>query len=140
VPYKGTPVSALIAGEVSLAFQNVLTATPHIKSGRVRVLAITSKTRSRLLPDVPTIAETVVPEFEATNWFGVLAPRGTPRPVITRLSSLIATHINAADTKERLLNDGAEALGSTPEAFASLIAAELKRWREVVKSSGAKLG
>src|SRR6185436_10139803 len=129
VPYKGTPITALIAGEVSLTFQNVLTATPNIKSGRVRALAVTSRGRSRLMPDLPTIAESGVAGFEASNWFGVLAPRGTPRPIVTRLSTLVAEHIHNTETRERLLGDGAEAIGSTPEAFASLIAAELKRWK-----------
>ena len=141
VPYKGSQsMNAVIAGEVSLAFNSVITAMPHVKSGRLKALAITSKTRFRLLPDVPTVAESAVPDFEARNWFGVLAPRGTPKPVIERLSSLIAMHMNAAEMKERLLNDGADAVGSTPAAFANLIAAELKRWGEVVKLSGAKLG
>ncbi len=140
IPYKGTPMTALVAGEVSLAFINVLTSQAQIKAGRVKALAITSRTRSRLMPELPTIAELLVPGFEAANWFGVLAPRGTPRPIITRLSNLIATHIHSPEIKERLLADGAEAVGSTPEAFAKVIAAELKRWREVIEASGAKLG
>ena len=141
IPYKGSQsLNAVIAGEVSLAFNSVITSMAHVRSGRIKALAITSRKRSRLLPEVPTVAETSVPDFEAVNWFGVLAPRGTPRPVIEKLSALVAAHINAADTRERVLSDGAEAVGSTPEAFANLIAVELKRWKEVVKLSGAKLG
>jgi tripartite-type tricarboxylate transporter receptor subunit TctC len=141
IPYKGSQsLNAVIAGEVSLAFNSVITSLPHVKSGRLKALAITSKARFRLLPDVPTVTESGVPDFEARNWFGVLAPRGTPKPVIARLSSLIAEHMTAVEMRERLLNYGAEAIGSTPAAFADLIAAELKRWGEVVKLSGAKLG
>ena len=141
VPYKGSAqMNAVIAGEVSVVFISVITSVPHIKAGRLKALAVTSKARSRMLPEVPTVAETTVPGFEAVNWFGVVAPHGTPRPIIERLSSLIATHIRSAELRERVLGDGAEVIGSTPEAFAQLIASELKRWKEVVKLSGAKPG
>lgn len=141
VPYKGSQqLVALAAGEVSVGFVSVITSMPHVRSGRLRALAVTSRGRSRLLPDIPTVAEAAVPDFEARNWFGVLAPRGTPVPIIERLSALIAAHMNAPETKERLQGDGAESIGSTPEAFSRLIAAELKRWKEVVKLSGAKPG
>ncbi len=86
------------------------------------------------------MAEAAVPDFEARNWFGVLAPHGTPRPIVERLGALLAAHMNAPETKGLLQGDGAEAIGSTPEAFARLIAAELKRWKGVVELSGAKPG
>jgi tripartite-type tricarboxylate transporter receptor subunit TctC len=140
IPYKGNQsVSAVMAGEVSLAFVSVVSGMPHIKSDRVKAIAITGKSRSRALPDLPTVAESGIPGFEATNWFGILAPRRTPAPVISKLSSLIATSMRSADVKDRLLRDGAEPVGSTPEEFANLIRAELKRWGEVVKLSGAKV-
>jgi len=139
IPYKGSQsLNAVVSGEVSLAFTSIITSTAQVKSGRVKAIAITNKTRFRSLPDVPTVAESGVPGFEARNWFGVLAPRGTPAPVIARLSSLVAMHMNATEMKERLLNEGAEAIGGTPKAFAELISSELKRWKEVVKLSGAK--
>ena len=140
VPYKGAQAfNAVIAGEVSLAFGSVVAMLPHVKSGRVKAIAITSKGRSRLLPDLPTVAESGVPRFEATNWFGVLAPRGTPPQIISRLGSLIAASMSAPEMKERLSADGADPIGSTPEAFANLIKAELARWAQVVKTSGAKV-
>lgn len=141
IPYKGSQsLNAVVSGEVSLAFNSIITSLPQVKSGRVKAIAITNKARFRSLPNVPTVAESGVPGFEARNWFGVLAPHGTPGPVVTRLSSLIAMHMSAQEMKERLDNEGAEAVGSTPAAFAALIAAELKRWSEVVKLSGAKPG
>ncbi len=140
VPYKGAQAfNAVIAGEVSLTFGSVVAMLPHVKSGRVKAIAITSKGRSRLLPDLPTVAESGVPRFEATNWFGVLAPRGTPTQIISRLSSLIAASMSSAEMKERLSADGADPIGSTPGEFANLMKAELIRWAEVVKTSGAKV-
>jgi tripartite-type tricarboxylate transporter receptor subunit TctC len=140
VPYKGSQsINAAIAGEVSLTFASVVSTLPHVKSGRVVAIAITSKDRFRLLPEVPTIAESGVPGFEATNWFGILAPHGTPRPVIATLNSLIAGSVKSIDMKERLLNDGADPIGSTPEEFTALIKTELARWARVIKISGAKI-
>jgi tripartite-type tricarboxylate transporter receptor subunit TctC len=112
---------------------------PHVKSGRVVAIAITSKGRFRLLPELPTVAESGVSGFEATNWFGILAPRGTPRNIVERLSALISTQMKSAELKERFLNDGADPIGSTPEEFTALIKTELARWAQVIKISGAKV-
>ncbi len=140
VPYKGTQsFNAVIAGEVSLTFISVVTAMPFVKSQRVKALAITSKSRSPALPDLPTVAESGIPGFEATNWFGVVLPHGTPQAIMRKLSSLIAAHVNSPQMKERLAADGANPVGSTPEEFASLIRAELKRWQEIVRISGARV-
>jgi tripartite-type tricarboxylate transporter receptor subunit TctC len=140
VPYKGSQsINAVIAGEVSLTFASVVGMLPHVKSGRVVAIAITSRERFRLLPELPTVAESGVPGFEATNWFGILAPRGTPRPVVATLSAAIAGHMKSAELKERMLNDGAEPIGSTPEEFTALIRTELARWARVIKMSGAKV-
>lgn len=140
VPYKGSQsFNAVMAGEVSLAFVSVVSGLPYVKADRVKAIAITSKARSRLLPDLPTVAESGVPGFEATNWFGVVAPHGSPKPIISRLSSLIAAYMKAADMKERLMKDGAEPIGSTPEEFAKLIRAELVRWKEVARKSGTRV-
>jgi tripartite-type tricarboxylate transporter receptor subunit TctC len=140
VPYKGSQAfSAVIAGEIPITLVSVVSSMPQINAGRVRALAITSKTRSRALPDVPTIAESAVPGFEANNWFGLLAPRGTPPAIVARVQALVAASAQSAGVKDRLLRDGAEPVGSTPGEFANLIRAELKRWGEVVKLSGAKL-
>lgn len=140
VPYKGSQAfNAVLAGEVPVTLVSVVSGVPQMRSGRVKVLAITSKARSRALPELPTIAESGVPGFEANNWFGLLAPRGTPPAVIARLHSLIAASARSADMKERLLRDGAEAVGGTPQEFAQLIRTELKRWGDVVRLSGARI-
>ena len=140
VPYKGSQsINAVIAGEVSVTFASVVSMLPHVKSGRVVAIAITSKERSRLVPDLPTVAESGVPGFETANWFGVLAPHGTPRAIVGTLNRLIAASMKAADLRERFQNDGADAIGSTPEEFSALIKTELARWARVIKISGAKV-
>lgn len=130
--------NAVIAGEVGMAFVSVVGGLPHARAGRVKVIAITSKARSPLLPDVPPLADTV-PGFEAANWFGVLAPRGTPDGVVSKLAQAIARAMQADDVKQRFLKDGADAIGSTSTAFAELIRVETKRWAEVVRVSGARI-
>jgi tripartite-type tricarboxylate transporter receptor subunit TctC len=140
VPYKGSAAfGAVVAGEIQVTLVSVVSGMPQIKSGRVKALAITSKTRSRAIPDLPTVAESGVPGFEATNWFGVLAPRGTPQAIIQQIHALMASSARSNDVKERLLRDGADAVGGTPQEFAQLIKTELKRWGEVVKLSGARV-
>jgi tripartite-type tricarboxylate transporter receptor subunit TctC len=140
VPYKGSAAfGAVVAGEIQVTLVSLVSGMPQIKSGRVRALAITSKTRSRAIPELPTVAESGVPGFEATNWFGVLAPRGTSQTIITQLYKLMAASARSTDVKERMLRDGADAIGGTPQEFAQLIKAELKRWGEVVKLSGARV-
>jgi len=140
VPYKGSAAfGAVVAGEIQVTLVSVVSGMPQIKSGRVKALAITSKTRSRAMPDLPTVAESGLPGFEATNWFGVLAPRGTPQAIIQQIHALMASSARSNDVKERLLRDGADAVGGTPQEFAQLIKAELKRWGEVVKLSGARV-
>ena len=140
VPYKGSAAfGAVVAGEIQVTLVSVVSGMPQIKSGRVKALAITSKTRSRAMPELPTVAESGVPGFEATNWFGVLAPRGTPQPIIQQIYKLMATSARSNEMKERMLRDGADAVGGTPQEFAQLIKTELKRWGEVVKLSGARV-
>jgi tripartite-type tricarboxylate transporter receptor subunit TctC len=139
VPYKGfNSFNAVIAGEVGMAFVSVVGGLPHARAGRVKVIAISSKARSPLLPDVPPLADTV-PGFDAANWFGVLAPRGTPDAVVAKLAQVIAKAMHADDVKQRFVKDGGEAIGSTPAAFAELIRTETKRWAEVVRVSGARI-
>lgn len=140
VPYRGAQAfNAVVAGEVSLTLGSVVGMLPYVKSGQVNAIAITSRDRSPLLPGLPTVSEAGVPGFEATNWLGIVVPRGTPRQVVSKLSSLIATHMRSAEMKERLLNLGGEPIGNTPEEFAKFARAELKRWAEVVRISGAKV-
>ena len=140
VPYKGAPagVLAVISGEVAFALPNIPPALPHAKTGKLRALAVTTAKRSPAVPDLPTIAESGLPGYEATAWFGVLAPTGTPRAIVDRLNALIVKALRTPEMKERLLADGAEAIGSTPEAFAAVMRRDIAKWAEVVKKSGAR--
>jgi tripartite-type tricarboxylate transporter receptor subunit TctC len=138
VPYKGTTpgVVDLLAGQVQLMTPNLLTALPHIKAGKLRALAVTSGKRTDALPDVPTIAEAGVPGYESVQWYGVLAPAGTPREIVQRLYTEIAKSLRAGDVRERLAADGAEPVGNTPEQFAAFIRAEIDKWAKVAKAAG----
>jgi len=138
VPYKGTTpgVVDLLAGQVQLMTPNVLTALPHIKAGKLRPLAVTSAKRSDALPDVPTLAEAGVPGYESVQWYGVLAPAGTPRDIVARLHTEIAKSLRSGDVRERLAADGAEPVGSTPQEFAAFIRAEIDKWAKVAKAAG----
>ena len=141
VPYKGTGPAAtdLIAGHVQLMAPNMLTASPHIKTGRMRPYGVTSSKRVAAAPEIPTIAEAGVPGYEAVQWYGVLAPAGTPRPILTRLHTEIVKVLQQDSVKELLAKDGAEPVGSTPEQFAAFIKAETVKWAKVVKASGARI-
>ena len=138
VPYKaaGQVLADLLNGSITLDFEPMPTALPHIRAGRLRPVAVTSTKRSQVLPEVPTIAESL-PGYEMSLWTGLLAPRGTPRPVIDRLNGTMAEVLASADIKERLLGLGAAPLGDTPEGFAAFIRRELERMGDVVKASGA---
>jgi tripartite-type tricarboxylate transporter receptor subunit TctC len=111
---------------------------PHIKSGKLRAIAQTGAKRSPALPDVPTIAESGFPGFEATAWYGVHAPAHTPKPIVTRLNTEFVKALNLPDVKERLSSLGFEIAGSTPEFYGSYIKSEIKKWAKVVKASGAR--
>jgi len=141
VPYKGSApaITDLLGGQTNMMFDNLPSAMPHIKSGRLRALAVTSVRRSPALPDIPTIAETGVSGYEASSWFGVLAPAGTPKDVVAKIQGDIARALNAPEIKERLSGQGAEPVGNTPEQFAEHIKAESAKWAKVVKDSGAKV-
>ncbi len=140
VPYKGSgqSVISLLAGEISASFPSVPTAIPYIKTGRLRGLGVTTSARTRALPDVPSIAEAGLPGYEATQWFGVLAPAGTPRPIVDHLYQEVSRALHAPDVRERLIADGAEPIGSTPEEFAVYIKSETEKWARVIKASGIK--
>jgi len=141
IPYKGSApaLQDLIGGQVQLMFDNLPSALPQIKGGKLRALAVTSAARAAALPDVPTVAEAGLPGFEASSWFGVLAPAGTPVAIIARLNAEIAKWLASPEAREKLASQGANAAGGSPEDFAKHIAAETAKWQKVVKESGAKV-
>jgi len=141
VPYKGSAqaLTDLLGGQVQLMFDNLPSSLAFIKAGKLRALAVTSTTRAAALPDVPTMVEAGVPGFEATAWFGILAPAGTPREAITRINTEIAKWLASPDAREKLSAQGAIAAGGSPEDFAKHIASETAKWARVVKESGAKV-
>lgn len=140
VPYKGSgqAVIDLLAGQVQVMFSGMSSVMPHIKAGKLRPLAVTGAQRSSAAPDVPTIAEAGYPGFEASAWYGVLAPAGTPKAVVARLNAEILRALKIPEVKERLESVGFELVGGTPEAFATYIRSEIEKWARVVKASGIK--
>ena len=141
VPYKGSAPSltALIAGDVDLIFINVPAVLPHIKSGRLRPLAAAGARRSDLLPDVPTLKEAGINGVEVSVWYGVLAPAGTPREIVATLAAAITRAARSPDIRQKLIEQGAEPVGNSPEEFAALLRDEVARWREVVRVAGIRL-
>ena len=140
VPYKGlSPATVdLLSGQVPVMFSSAVAMTPHVTSGRLRALAITGATRSKALPQVPTVAEAGVPGYEAGSWYGILGPSGMDRGIVDLLSREIAAAMKAPDVQQRLDSEGVVAIGSTPAEFAAHIKKEHARMAQVVKSSGAK--
>ena len=140
VLFKGSGMAfiSLMSGEVSVAFSTVLSALPHVKSGKIRPLGLTSPKRVAVVPDVPTIAESALPEFETSQWFGILAPARTPRPIVDRLYQALLRGSNSPDVKERLMAQGVEVVNQKPEQFAAVIKRELVQWAKVIKAAGIK--
>jgi tripartite-type tricarboxylate transporter receptor subunit TctC len=140
VAYKGSgqAVTDLLGGHIQLMFSGFSSTLPHIKSGKLRALAQTGEKRSAALADVPTIAESGFPNFEATAWYGVHAPAKTPKPIVNRLNAEIVKALKLPDVKERLGSLGFEIAASTPEAYGKYIRSEITKWAKVVKASGAK--
>ena len=141
VPYKvmSQLQADVIAGQVPIAFSTIPGALPHIQAGRMLPLAVSGARRSPVLPNVPTVAEAGVAGYEATTWYPVLAPAGTPRPIVEKLNTELNAIVRAPDMKERFQALGIDAIGSTPEALASHIKAELRKWQKVVQLSGARV-
>jgi tripartite-type tricarboxylate transporter receptor subunit TctC len=139
VPYKtaAQAVTDVIAGHVNMYFSSVVGALPHTKSGKLRALAVTSTQRSDMMPNVPTIAESGFPSYEAVNWLGVLAPKGTPKALVDRLHGAISAALKQPDVQARLAEEGTIPVGNSPEAFAAYISAEIRKWSAVVRESKA---
>ncbi len=138
IPYKGAAQALLdtVAGQIQVALGNVVGTLPHVRSGRLRVLAVSSAERAAAVPDLATIAESGVPGYDVTTWNGWLAPAGTPPAMINKLSLELARAVKSQDVTKKLLGDGAEPVGSTPEQFQQLIAVEIPRWRKIVNDLG----
>jgi tripartite-type tricarboxylate transporter receptor subunit TctC len=141
IPYKGTGPALIdaMAGQVHMLFGNVLSSLTHVKTGRLRALAVTTAKRSRVLPDLPTVSESGVPGYENSTWFGVLAPAGTPAVILSKLNAELVKASQSPDIVERLAPDGGEPVGSTPEQFGRHLDLEITRWRKVVKDAGIKV-
>jgi tripartite-type tricarboxylate transporter receptor subunit TctC len=140
VPYKGaSPALAdLLGGQVQLMFSTMPPALPHVKEGKLRALAVTSLKRSPAMPGLPTLDEAALPGFEANTWHGVVLPAGAQSAIIARLNREIVAILHMPEVVERLSNQGAEPVGSTPEEFAAYIKSETVKWAKVVRESGAK--
>lgn len=140
VPYKGVNLAMqdVLAGNVHLVFIGIPAAAPHIKAGKLRALAIVAPQRSTALPDVPTVAEAGLKDFEVTTWYGILAPAGTPQPVVRRLNAELVKVMHAPEMKEKLTATGTEPLTSTPEEFAAYIKREIAKWGDVIRKVGVK--
>jgi len=141
VPYKGSApaVSDLLGGQISIMFDNLPSVIPHVRSGKLRAIAISTAKRSADLPDVPTIAEAGVSGYEATSWFGLFAPAATPAPVLSKISAALSKVLANAEVKKKIDDQGGEPANETPAQFADFIQKETLKWGKVVKESGASL-
>jgi tripartite-type tricarboxylate transporter receptor subunit TctC len=141
VPYKGgaPAIADLIAGQIPILFDNVPPLLPHVRSGRMQALAVTSLTRVPVLPEVPTLHELGLKDFDAVGWNGLLAPAGTPREVIARVHDEVVRILAVPQVRDQLLAQGADIVANTPEQFGEWIRTEIKKWAEVIRVSGAKV-
>jgi tripartite-type tricarboxylate transporter receptor subunit TctC len=139
IPYKGSApaLTDLLAGQVEMMFDNLGVSMQHVRSGRLRALAVASQHRVASLPDVPAMSE-VLPGFESVTWFGVVAPPKTPMPIAERISAAVAEALRSPDTRKRLADLSAEPIGNTPAQMAAFMRKDAERWREVIRSAGVK--
>ncbi|HZQ73182.1 MAG TPA: tripartite tricarboxylate transporter substrate binding protein [Burkholderiales bacterium] len=141
VPYKGgaPAIADLIAGQIPIMFDNVPPLLPHVRSGRIKAIAVTSLARIAVLPDVPTLHELGLKDFDAVGWNGLLAPAGTPRPIVNRVHDEVVRVLAIPEVRDGLTSQGADIVGNSPDQFAAWIRAEVKKWAGVVQQSGAKV-
>ncbi|HVX92115.1 MAG TPA: tripartite tricarboxylate transporter substrate-binding protein, partial [Xanthobacteraceae bacterium] len=141
VPYRGAAlaVNDLLGGQVQIMFADIPVLLPHVQSGDLEALAVGSRRRAPSLPQVPTLAEAGFPQVEAENWYGMVAPAGTPPAVIARIHGAVVTALAAPEVRERLSSQGARLVGNRPEEFGAYIRSEMAKWATVAKSSGAKM-
>ncbi len=141
IPFKGAApaTQALLAGDTQLMFDNLANAMPHVKAGKLRALAVTTAQRSKLAPELPTMAEAGLPGFDISTWFGLFAPAGTPRDVVAKWNADVVKILDSAEMRERLATQGAEAAPTSPEQFGAFVASEARKYARIVKVSGAKV-
>ncbi len=140
IPYKGSgpAVTDLLGGQVNYMFDSITSAKPHIESGKLRPLGLTTSKRSKALPNVPTIAESGLPGYEVTPWFAVFVPSGTPKPIINKLNNALVTALKNPEIKTKFDNIGAEIIGSTPDEVTSYLNKEIERWGKVITANKIK--
>jgi tripartite-type tricarboxylate transporter receptor subunit TctC len=140
VPYKGASqaIADVVAGYVPFMVTNMITGTEQVKAGKLRAYGVTSAKRSTAAPEIPTIAEQGVPGYEAVQWYGLVAPAGTPREIVSKLHKAVVTALNDAAVRERFISSGADPVGNSPEEFAQLVKSEVAKWAQVVKAAGLK--
>jgi tripartite-type tricarboxylate transporter receptor subunit TctC len=141
IPYKGLAPAHLdtMSGQLSMMFDGIVTGMPAVKAGKLRALAVTTKTRWRGVPDMPTMSEAGLTGFEVNSWYGLLAPAGTPREIINQLNTEVARSLREPDARERLYAIGAEPMGGTPEEFGDYIKSETTKWEKVIKAANIKV-
>jgi len=141
IPYKGSAFvfPDLISGQISMMFDSTISISPLLKSGKARALAVTGATRSRLMPELPTVAESGYAGFESSNWFGFFAPAGTPKEIISRLHAAAVKVLSSRELQDRFANQGAEVVADRPEEAAAMLAKDIGKWAEVARKSGAKI-
>ena len=138
IPYKGVQPAMVdvISGQVAINFPSILSAMPHVRSGRVRALAVTGAKRTRAAPEMPTMQEAGVKNYESMTWYAIVAPAGTPQDIVTKLSAEVAAILKQPDTYERLAREGADPVGSTPQEFGRFMQSEIEKWRKVIRVAG----
>jgi tripartite-type tricarboxylate transporter receptor subunit TctC len=138
VPYKGSgqALAELLAGHIDLTFATPLESIPYVQANKLRALAVSSSTRSRALPDLPTVAESGVPGYEASGWYGVVAPAATPRAIVSALNDAFVRVLRLPEIVERFAKSGIDTVGSTPEQFRARLQSETERWKRIAKIAG----
>jgi tripartite-type tricarboxylate transporter receptor subunit TctC len=141
VPYKGNApaVTDLVGGQVQVMFDNIPVSLQQVRAGKLRALAVTGPRRSPVLPNLPTVAEAALPGYSVTSWFGLYAPAGTPANIIAQLNRVAGKALAATEPRQRLLDQGIEPAGGTPEQFGAFMQTEVAKWERIVKQSGARV-
>ncbi|MGH8702224.1 MAG: tripartite tricarboxylate transporter substrate binding protein [Burkholderiales bacterium] len=138
IPYKGVAPALVdvIAGQVSMSFPSILTSLPQVQSGRLRALAVSGAQRSAALPELPTMMEAGVKDYESATWYGIVAPAATPPEIVNKLHAEITAILRQPDTRDRIARDGADPVGNTPQQFGAFMKSEIEKWRKVIRAAG----